>query len=72
MILSKFEETRIKNEDLPLAWKTTRGLEELEDFLQHNWDQRSVFYDDGRFDTKQQFLSFLGRGGIRTKRSTHF
>ena len=35
--------------------------------MQHNWDQRAVFYDDGRFDTKQQFLAFTGRGGVRTK-----
>lgn len=67
MILSRYEETAIKNSDLPPSWKTDRGLEELEDFLQHNWDQRSVFYDDSRFDTKQQFLAFTSKGGIRTK-----
>ena len=67
MILSRYEETRIKNSSLPLSWRSTRELEELEDFLQHNWDQRTIFYDDGHFDTKQQFLSFLGRGDIRTK-----
>ena len=67
MILSRYEETAIKNSDLPPSWKTSRGLEELEDFLQHNWDQRAVFYDDGRFDTKQQFLAFTSKGGIRTK-----
>lgn len=67
MILSRYEETTIKNSSLPPSWKSQRGLEELEDFLQHNWDQRAVFYDDGRFDTKQQFLAFTGRGGVRTK-----
>lgn len=67
MILSRYEETAIKNSSLPPSWRSQRGLEELEEFLQHNWDQRAVFYDDGRFDTKQQFLAFTGRGGVRTK-----
>ena len=67
MILSRYEETAIRNSSLPPSWRSQRGLEELEDFLQHNWDQRAVFYDDGRFDTKQQFLTFTGRGGVRTK-----
>lgn len=67
MILSRYEETAIKNSSLPPSWRPQRGLEELEDFLQHNWDQRAVFYDDGRFDTKQQFLAFAARGGVRTK-----
>ena len=67
MILSRFEESAIKNSALPPSWRSQRGLEELEDFLQHNWDQRAVFYDDGRLNTKQQFLAFTGRGGIRTK-----
>lgn len=67
MILSRYEETAIRNSYLPPSWRSQKGLEELEDFLQHNWDQRAVFYDDGRFDTKQQFLAFTGRGGVRTK-----
>ena len=67
MILSRFEETAIKNSYLPPSWRSQRGLEELEDFLQHNWDQRAVFYNDGRVDTKQQFLAFMGKGGVRTK-----
>lgn len=67
MILSRYEETAIRNSSLPPSWRSQKGLEELEDFLQHNWDQRAVFYDDGRFDTKQQFLAFTGRGGVRTK-----
>ena len=67
MILSSYEETAIRNSSLPPSWRSQKGLEELEGFLQHNWDQRAVFYDDGRFDTKQQFLAFTGRGGVRTK-----
>ena len=68
MILNRYEESNIKNSSLPASWRSPRQLEELEDFLQHNWDQRAIFYDDGHFDTKQQFLSFLGRGDIRTKK----
>ena len=67
MVLSRYEESVIKNSALPPSWRSPRGLEELEDFLQHNWDQRAVFYDDGRFDTRQQFLSFISKGGVRTK-----
>lgn len=67
MILSKYEQTSIKNDSLPPNWRLPRGLEELEDFLQHNWDQRSIFYDDGSFNTRQQFLAFTSRGGVRTK-----
>lgn len=68
MILSRYEESVIKNSSLPPSWKSDRELEELEEFLQHNWEQRAVFYDDGLIDTKQQFLSFTNNGGIRTKK----
>lgn len=66
MILNQFEETTIKNKSLPPSWKSQRKLDELEDFLQHNWDQRRILYDDGRPNTQQQFLSFLAKKGIRT------
>lgn len=67
MILNRYEESLLKNSILPPAWKSEKGLEDLEEFLQHNWEQRSVFYDDGKIDSKQQFLSFKSHRDIRTK-----
>lgn len=67
MILNRYEESLLKNSILPPAWKSEKGLEDLEEFLQHNWEQRSVFYDDGKIDSKQQFLGFKSHREIRTK-----
>ena len=61
MILNRYEETVIKNQELPQSWRSQKDLEELEEFLQQNWEQRAVFYDDGRIDSKQQFLKFAGQ-----------
>ncbi len=60
MTLNLFEESEIDNEDLPEGWKTKSEQDDFEDFLQQNWEQRSVFYEDGKVDTKQQFLGFTG------------
>ena len=35
--------------------------------MQQNWEQRAVFYDDGEITSKQQFLSFIGQQGVKTK-----
>ena len=67
MIINRYEESQIKNSKLPLEWQSQASLDELADFLQHNWEQRSVFYEDGKVDSKQQFLGFTGQKGIRTK-----
>ena len=68
MILSRYEETVIKNASLPPTWRSQRLIDELEEFLQNNWEQRSIFYDDNTIETHQQFLSFTSNGGIRTKK----
>ncbi len=67
MIINRYEESQIKNSKLPIEWQTQASLDELADFLQHNWEQRSVFYEDGKVDSKQQFIGFTGQKGIRTK-----
>lgn len=67
MVLNCFEESTIKNKALPSEWKSQTSLDELADFLQFNWEQRSVFYDDGAVTSRQQFLEFTGQQGIRTK-----
>lgn len=68
MIINKFEESSIKNSKLPEAWQSQSTLDELDEFLQNNWEQRAVFYEDGKVDSKQQFLGFTGQKGIRTKK----
>lgn len=67
MVINRYEESQIKNSKLPLEWQSQANLDELADFLQHNWEQRSVFYEDGKVDSKQQFLGFTGQKGVRTK-----
>lgn len=67
MVLNRYEESSISNPRLPAAWQSQSALVELEEFLQHNWEQRAVFYEDGVVDSKQQFLGFAGQQGIRTK-----
>ena len=50
-----------------MSWQSQKNLDELSEFLQQNWEQRSVFYDDGEVTSKQQFLSFIGQKGIKTQ-----
>lgn len=65
-MINCFEESVIKNRILPEEWQSQSSLDELAEFLQRNWEQRSVFYDDGELSSRQQFLSFTGQKGIRT------
>ncbi len=65
-MLNRFEETNIRNNQLPVEWQSQSALDELSQFLPINWEQRSVFYDDGEVTSRQQFLSFTGQNGIRT------
>lgn len=67
MILNRYEETAIKNIKLPSAWQSQKALDELAEFLQQNWEQRSVFYEDGKVESRQQFLKFTGQKGIHTE-----
>ena len=61
-----YEELKIKNKELPERWQSQQALDELEEFLQQNWAQRSVLYEDKEVKSKQQFLEFLPHGGVRT------
>lgn len=65
-MLNYFEESQIKNSRLPIEWQSQSVLDELSQFLQLNWEQRSAFYDDGEVTSKQQFLTFTGQKGLRT------
>ena len=64
--INSFEESPIKNKRLPIEWQDQNSLDELEEFLQSNWEQRSVFYDDGEVTSRQQYLGFTGQKGLRT------
>jgi len=66
MILNSFEESVIRNKRLPQEWQSQSALDELAEFLQHNWEQRAVFYEDNDISSRQQFLGFTGQQGIRT------
>ena len=61
-----YEEKEIRKHDLPESWQDVKVQEKLKDFLQENWNQRKSFYDDGDSNSKQQFLTFLNFGSIRT------
>ena len=67
MILNYYENKIIKNALLPAEWKSQESLDELLNFLQSNWEQRAIFYDDGKVNSKQQFLDFIGQKNIRTR-----
>lgn len=66
MSMNYYEYTLIRNKKLPEAWQSNEVLDELENFLQQNWEQRSIFYDDEEISSKQQFLSFVAHGGVKT------
>lgn len=68
MVLDRYEYSKIASAKLPSSWQSQTVLDELADFLQQNWEQRSIFYEDGEVKSQQQFLDFVGSGGIRTKK----
>lgn len=62
-----FEFSPIKNKNLPPSWQEYGVLEDLEKFLQSNWEQRSIFYSDGYVTSRQQFIDFDRRDGIKVQ-----
>lgn len=64
-MVNGFEYKRIKAKDLPLAWQEEGALEELERFLQSNWEQRGIFYTDEYVTSRQQFIDFDRKGAIK-------
>ena len=59
MILNYYENSLIRNNKLPPEWQSQTALDGLLDFLQSNWEQRAIFYDDGKVNSKQSFLEFV-------------
>lgn len=64
-MVNGFEHKRIKTKNLPLSWQEDGALEELERFLQSNWEQRSIFYTDEYVTSRQQFIDFDRKGAIK-------
>lgn len=64
-MINGFEFARIKTGKLPQAWQEDGALDDLEKFLQDNWQQRSIFYEDGQVTSRQQFIDFDKRDGIK-------
>jgi len=52
---------------LPSTWREDGALEELEKFLQSNWEQRGIFYSDKEVSSRQQFIDFDRRDGFKTQ-----
>lgn len=57
----------IKAQNLPKSWQEYGILKELEIFLQSNWEQRFIFYSDGYVTSRQQFVDFDKRNGIKVQ-----
>ena len=68
MILDRYEYSKITNAKLPSSWQSQTALDELAEFLQQNWEQRAIFYEDGEVKSQQQFIDFINSGDIRTKK----
>jgi len=66
-MINCFEFSPIKTKKLPQSWQEYGALEELEKFLQSNWEQRSIFYSDGCVTSRQQFIDFDRRNGIKVQ-----
>lgn len=66
-MLNAFEYQKVKTTKLPTAWKEPGVLEELEVFLQRNWEERKVFYSDHSISSRQQFIDFDRKDGFKTQ-----
>ena len=66
-MINAFEFQKIKTSKLPASWREEGALEELEQFLQDNWELRSTFYTDTELTKRQQFIDFDRKNGFKTK-----
>lgn len=67
-MINAFEFQTVKTARLPEAWKEPGALDELEKFLQGNWEQRGIFYFDWEASSRQQFIDFDRRDGFKTQK----
>ncbi len=66
-MINAFEFQKVKTSKLPDSWKEDGALDELELFLQRNWEQRVVFYSDHEISSRQQFIDFDRKDGFKTQ-----
>lgn len=66
-MINTFEFQKVKTSKLPDAWKEDGALDELELFLQRNWEQRGIFYSDHEISSRQQFIDFDRKDGFKTQ-----
>lgn len=66
-MVNSYEHRKQRMSRLPASWQEDGALDQLEKFLQDNWEQRSIFYADGQVTSRQQFIDFDVRDGIKTQ-----
>lgn len=66
-MINTFEFQKVNTSKLPELWKEDGALDELELFLQHNWEQRGIFYSDHKVSSRQQFIDFDRKDGFKTQ-----
>ncbi|MGE5417510.1 MAG: McrC family protein [Acidobacteriota bacterium] len=66
-MINAFEFQKVKTSKLPSIWREDGALDELEKFLQSNWEKRSIFYSDKKISSRQQFIDFDRRDGFKTQ-----
>lgn len=67
-MINAFEFQAVKTAQLAAPWKEPGALDELEKFLQGNWEQRGIFYADRETSSRQQFIDFDRRDGFKTQK----
>lgn len=68
MTINVFEHSVIQNAQLPPNLKAAESLNNFEDFLQTNWNQRAIFYEDNYKTSDQQFIKFIRNNAIKTSK----
>lgn len=66
-MINVFEFQKVRTSRLPASWRAEGALEELERFLQENWELRHAFYTDTELTKRQQFIDFDKKNGFKTK-----
>lgn len=66
-MINTFEFQKVKTSKLPDSWKEDGALDELELFLQRNWEQRGIFYSDHKVSSRQKFIDFDRKDGFKTQ-----
>ena len=67
MILNCYEYSSFDVNNLPAEWQSQSSLSGLIQFLQSNWEQRSIFYNDNEISGRQQFLEISNFKRLITK-----